>query len=465
MNVSRPVYWHEGLFLRPEHLQQQDLYYRNFTIDILRRQDPHFWGVRSLRISRAALNNQVIEVEQCELIFQDGTHVICPDNAIVGSRNISGKWNESGMPMPVWLGVRKIQTGKNNLSQADISGVSAGSGVMAAARYIVPETPTVTYDLFSDDKQAEIFYLDYKLELFTGDEAQAAVDYQLIKIAELHKSGNEVVISRQYMPPVLSVHSSDVLYELLRDVKEKLMSKARELSFFKQDKGLETGKSNSVESSSIIALLVLNRYSQQLHHLLETDAVMPWQIYGMLRQLAGELSTFSTQYNFSGDISDATLPAYAHENMMPCFKGTTSIIYDLLNDITAGPDYAAELLFDGTYYFANIKDCDIRENNSYYLHVSMQGDVNEVTECMHTRAKLSSREHLPLLLAHSLPGLVLEYEDSPPSNLPRSSGSVYFRLQTCGDSWDAVKKGLNTAVYFDVPPENIGISLMVVYGQ
>ena len=464
MNVSRPVYWHEGLFLRPEHLQQQDLYYKNYTSDFIRFNNPYFWGVRSLKILQTALNNQVVEIERCEVVFQDGTHIIYPDNAMVSCRNVSGQWDESGKPMSIWLGIREIQAGKNNITQTDIDETSTENSVMAAARYFVPEIPTVTYDLFSDDKQAEIFYLEHKLELFIGDEALEAVDYQLIKIAELCKAGSEIVISTQYIPPVLSIHSSKVLFKLLRDVKEQLMSKARELSLFKQDRDLESGKSNSVDPACFMALLVMNRYSQQIQHLLETQTVMPWQVYGMLRQLAGELSTFSTQYNLSGDVNDASLPAYEHENMMCCFRETTSVIHDLMKNIIAGPDYAAVLLFDGTYYCANIKDCDTRDNNSYYLRVSMHGETDEIIDCMHTRAKLSSREHLPLLLAHSLPGLVLEYDNSPPSNLPRSADSLYFRLQTCGDNWDAVKKGLNTAIYFDSPPENIKINLMVIYG-
>lgn len=464
MNVSRPVYWHEGLFLRPEHLQQQDLYHKNYTSDFIRMNNPYFWGVRSLNILQTALNNQVIEIERCEVIFQDGTHVIYPDNAMVASRNISGKWDESGKPMAVWLGLREIQTGKNNISQIDIDDTSSENSMVVAARYIVPEVPTVTYDLFSNDKQTEIFYLEHKLELFIGDEALEAVDYQLIKIAELCKAGSEIFISREYIPPVLSIHSSDVLFKMVRDVKEQLMSKARELSFFKQDKGLETDKSTLVDPVCFMALLVLNRYSQEFQHLFETQTAMPWQVYGMLRKFAGELSTFSTQYNLSDDVSNSALLAYEHKNMMCCFKETISVIHELMNDIIAGPDYAAVLLFDGTYYCANIKDCDIRGNNSYYLRVSMHGEINEVIECIHTRAKLSSREHLPLLLAHSLPGLVLEYDDSPPSNLPRSIDSLYFRLQTSGDSWDAITKGLNTAVYFDSPPENIKISLMVIYG-
>jgi len=464
MNVSRPVYWHEGLFLRPEHFQQQDLYYQHYTSGIVRMNNPYCWGVKSFTLLQSALNNQIVEVERCELVFQDGSHVICPDNAIAGRRNISGKWDESRKPLSIWLGLRKIQVGKSNISQDDINTATPGSCEMTATRFIAPETTATTYDLFSEEKQAEISYLQHNLQIFIGDEVLKAVDFQLIKIAELHKTDSETVISRQYIPPTLSVDSSDLLFELLRELKGQLMSKARELDLYKQDRGLDTNKSCSVDPIYFHALLVLNRYSQQFHHFLETGAVMPWLIYGVLRQLAGELSTFSKQYSYSDDGSDFGLPAYDHESIMHCFKETTLVINDLLRDIIAGPDYMTPLLFDGTYYCAHIKDCDTRRNNTYYLRVSMHEEINDVIEYMHARAKLSSKEQLPLLLAHSLPGVVLQYEDSPPINLPRSPDFIYFKLQACGENWDAVISGLNTSIYFDNPPDSIKIDLMVMYG-
>ena len=64
----------------------------------------------------------------------------------------------------------------------------------------------------------------------------------------------------------------------------------------------------------ILALRSVNRYVPLLHHYTETPNVHPWIIYAALRQLVGELSSFSERVNALREFSDydSRLSRYDH---------------------------------------------------------------------------------------------------------------------------------------------------------
>ena len=163
----------------------------------------------------------------------------------------------------------------------------------------------------------------------------------------------------QFIPPLLQVSASPVLSILLREVKEQLTARGRELALYKQDRGLENIALGARDMVYLLALLTLNRNIPLLHHLLDDGSTHPWQFYGVLRQIAGELSTFSTGHDVfgvAGTDKEDELPPYQHDNLGACFGAAVTLIVKLLDELTAGPDYLAPLLFDGTYYGADITE-------------------------------------------------------------------------------------------------------------
>jgi type VI secretion system protein ImpJ len=470
MNHVRPIYWHEGLFLRPQHFQQHDLFSQSYAYLQSAMLQPHAWGVRKLSLVQSALNNQIFEIDQFEAVFSDGSLVRFPGNARLPRRSIEGMWDVSGKPMSVYLGLRGIAPGRNN--------VAAESNVapderreadrLAAARFAVGASATMTADLFMEDKQDEVYFLDYNLEVFVDDEAAKAVDFQLIKVAELQRLGAEVKVLPQFIPPLMHVGASPVLGILLREIKEQLTARGRELALYKQDRGLENVAMGSRDMLYLLALLSLNRYIPLLHHWLDDMSAHPWQFYGVLRQLAGELSTFSAVHDVFGamgtDRSDE-LPPYQHDNLGACFGAAVTLIVRLLDELTAGPDFQAPLLFDGTYFGAEISERALQGANQYYLRVRSAEAPGTVMADLQSTAKISSRENLPILIARALPGVAAIYDESPPSQLPRTSDSLYFRLDHQSSAWDAIRNGANVAIYFDTVPAEADIELMVLYGK
>lgn len=464
---NRPIYWFEGLFLRPQHFQQQDLFHQAQLQSFTSIAVPYQWGINQISIVQSALNNQIFEIEKCSMIFPDGSCVSYPGNSQLNYRSFEGKWDNAGEPLPIYIGMRKLTYGDSNVATVG-EGDRPSDEVTATNRYWLAAKSTPTYDIYADRQQEGIQYLLYNLAIFFGDEATQASDFHLVKVAELERLGNEIRLSEKYAPPSLNVFGSSVLTKLMRDVKEQLTSRCRDLSLYKQELA-EGAAMGSRDIAYLFALNALNRFVPLIHHLTEIGHATPWDTYGLLRQIVGELSTLSTGINVFGANSqsnsaeDGLLP-YKHEDLWSCFKGATDKITMLLNELTSGPDYASYLAFDGTYYGTEIIDRAFQGNNRYFLRVGVENTSDHVIHDLQSTAKLSSREYLPIIIARALPGIGVNYLQTPPNELPRRQDSVYFELDHHGEAWNAIREGRNVAIYFDNPPADIDVEILVIYG-
>ncbi len=58
MDIQRPLYWHQGLFLQPQHFQLLDLFIQSLLTPFRQFMAPHFWGIGRIEIQRAGLGNR-----------------------------------------------------------------------------------------------------------------------------------------------------------------------------------------------------------------------------------------------------------------------------------------------------------------------------------------------------------------------------------------------------------------------
>jgi len=277
--------------------------------------------------------------------------------------------------------------------------------------------------------------------------------------------GEEIVMSPGFVPPCLTLSASEPLLKIVKEIRDQIASRSRQLEEFKRQRGIQNAQFGSRDMVYLLALRSLNRYVPILFHLIETRQVHPWSVYGHLRQLIGELSSFSEKINVMGepmDNSDTSLPVYDHRNLWECFSTAQLMIGRLLDEITAGPEYVIQLLYDGTYFTAEMRPVHFESRNRYYLVLRTEEEPKSVIQSIDTVVKLGSRERLPLLIARALPGVGLEHLPTPPQELPRRSYSIYFAVDSNCDQWTLIEKGNNIALYWDNAPEDLEVELMLV---
>jgi type VI secretion system protein ImpJ len=460
MNIHRPVFWHQGLFLQPQHFQLADLYHESLLIPVKKYLEPYFWGVGDMEIQKTALGNRRFDLLRGEFLFPDGTYTVFPGNAIIEARSFEEEWVEGGKPFTVLVGLKKWSEGNENVSVLPaLNNISK-----VTTRFVTTADPEPVRDLHHTGPSAQVKRLYHALKIFWESETDQLGDYLVLPVGQLVRTGEEIALAEDFVPPSLSISTSGSLSKIIKEIRDEVAARSHQLEEYKTQKGIHTAEFGARDMVYLLALRSLNRYVPILYHFTEARRVPPWIVYGILRQLIGELSSFSEQVTVLGELRDGEdrLPGYDHERLWECFASAQTVLVRLLGDITAGPEYIVQLLYDGTYYAADLLPAIFEGQNRFYLVFRTEEDPKAVIRSLETIAKLSSRERLPILIARALPGLGMNHLTIPPQELPRRAGCVYFQIDHHGDQWASVQKGRNIALYWDSAPEDLGIELMVV---
>ena len=460
MEFQRPLFWHQGLFLQPQHFQLLHLSFQSLLTPFYNFIEPHFWGIGELEIQKSALGIKSFSIIKGIFLFPDGTYAILPDNAIIEARSFNEAWVEGGKPFSVYVGIKKWNnTGENVTVLNKLENLSE-----VTTRFVTTHDPEEIKDLHSGGPVGQVKSLYYRLKIFWETERDQLGDHILIPVAQLERMGEEIKLSDQFVPPCLAISSSGTLFKLIKEIRDQIAARGYQLEEYKSQRGIQTAEFGSRDMVYLLALRSLNRYVPILFHFTEAMQVHPWTIYGALRQLIGELSSFSERVNVMGELTDRSriLPGYDHLSLWDCFSTAQILISQLLDDITAGPEYVIRLIYDGTYYAAELKPAIFESLNRFYLVFKTEEDPKFVIQSVVTIAKLSSREHLPILIARALPGIKVEHLAVPPQELPRRIRSVYFAVDHHSDLWPLIQKNNNIALYWDNAPEDLEIDLMVV---
>jgi type VI secretion system protein ImpJ len=460
MNMNRPLFWHQGLFLQPHHFQQADLYYQTLLTPYHRYIQPYLWGAGDLQIHEAALGNRSFSVASGKFLFPDHTYLSYPGNALIEDRSFDEDWVNGEKPLTVYLGLKKLnEVGENVTVLPMLENFSE-----VTTRFVTAEDAEETADLHQEGPPAEMKRLYYVLKIFWENEVDQLGDYVLIPLAQLIRSGEEIVLSEHFVPPSLTISVSGSLSKIVKEIRDQIASRGNQLEAYKRDRGIHTAEFGARDMVYLLALRSLNRYVPLLFHFTESGQVHPWTVYGVVRQLIGELSTFSEGVNAIGEIEGdiLQLPNYDHRRIWECFSSALALVTRLLDEITAGPEYMLQLVYDGTYFAAELTPKMFEGRNRHYLVFETEEDPHAVVQSIETISKLNTRETLPILIARALPGIELNHLQVPPQELPRRSQSLYFQIDHHSDQWAQVQKANNIAFYWDSAPEDLKVELMIV---
>lgn len=462
MISKKPLFWHQGLFLQPQHFQYLDLYYQSLLSPLLEYQHPYFWGIADMEVNETGLGNRTFELLRAEVLFQDGTAVSFPNNCVIQPRSFDEAWVEGERPFTVFLGLRKFISESQNVTVKsqldDVSGVTT--------RFVAPENVEEMADMHRSGPPAQVKRLHYVVKIFWENELEELSNYHLIPLAQLEREGTEITLSRKFIPPALSVSGSDELMRIIRDMRDQVTARCRQLEEYKSPREVQSTEFESGYMIFLLALRSLNRFVPILIHLTETPDIHPWAYYGVFRQLVGELSTFSDQLSATGELYDETrvLPPYDHKNLWACFSSVHSLVGNLLNRIIIGPEHIIRLKREGDSCTGEIPANAFDSRNAFYLVVRTNVDPEKVPENILTIAKLSSSEHMNTLISRALHGIKLEESLVPPPGLPRRPNSFYFKIDHYSTQWADVQRSHSITLYWDTAPEDLMADIVILRG-
>ncbi len=463
MNTKRPLFWHQGLFLQPQHFQYADAHHAWAATALDRGIHPNHWGVVELGINDERLSSGVLELERATFLFRDGTLVNVPDSAVIATRDFRSDWHPDEPGLQLYVGLKRLVDADANVTVVP----DRESATRAPTRYASLADSDPMPDLHQGKEgTVQVKTLHHVLRIFVEKELEEAEDYEILPLARLVRDGDAVELDPNYAPPALTMSSVPALLHILREIREQVVGRAHQLEEYKGPTAGASEFSPKVMRYRF-ALQVLGRYAPIIAHLSESPQVHPWEAYGILRQLVGELSAFSTDIDVLGTPvgHNEGMPAYDHQRAGTQFRDARMTIERLLNAITVGPEYIVGLEHTAYgRYEREIPRHFLDRRAQLYLALRTEAMSDELLDSFQNFAKIGAAHEVDLFVRRALPGLSTTYLTVRPESLPQRPNTHYFRLNQNDTLWEGVENTRTLTVLWDAAPDDLKIELIMVRG-
>ncbi len=456
-----PIYWHQGLFLQPQHFQITDRHLAEALGTLQTALRPWFWGATAVEVDEGALAAGRMEFSRLTLLFPDGFGLLAefPGNAVCAARQIPMDKIAPGEGLKVYAALRGVKPGESNVTVAETVEAMAS----AHTRWAVPAEPVNTPDFFDDGPAAQVRCLKKVLRIVFEHEVPDMGDYALLVLARLVREGDAVRLDPDFAPSCLTLAAAPTLITVVGELRDRVLGKVRQLEGYKNLSG--RGGDAAELTVLLMALRSLSRYAARLDHVLRGLAVSPWEAYGMLRELVAELSVFSLEVSALGESWDGgqLLPPYDHTELGFCFRTARDVAVRLVEAISAGPRWAARFVFKDPYWTVEIPQHVLAEGGEYWLVLSSEkGALEAMRASAQKLLKLSATSGMSSLLVRAVPGIPLGFSETPPAGLPRMPGALYFRIGADSPQWNEVVSSQSLSIYWDEAPADLDARLAVL---
>lgn len=433
MSWYSKVLWSEGLFLRPQHLQQQDRHHEWWVEARARSLGSHFWGFFALELDAPALLSGQLALDSARGVLPDGTPFDFPaTDEAPGALEVPAGLHDA-------LVYLTLPLRRPDSLEAVRPEQPAG---LARYRYadeaVIDSTGSATAP-----EPLEIGQPNLRLAL----EPQAGDDVVRLAVARIveRRPDNSLVLDRNFIPPLLSCRASPLLWGWLRELNGRLAQRGQALAA----RLGQPGQGGIAEIADFILLLTINRHQPLLEHLADLSQLHPERSFSALLALHGELATLASQ-----ERRPLSLPPYQHDALEACFV-------PLLRELRLGlaslqePQAIPIELKDHQQgrYVGLIPDHSLLRQASFVLAVKAQLAGETLRTRFPAQAKLGPVERIRDIVNLQLPGLRLSPLPVAPRQLPYHAGFSYFGLEQSGELWQQLESsgGLGLYITGDYP--------------
>lgn len=259
MSVYNRVIWSEGLFLQPQHFQQQDRYLERYVETRCQSLHAYSWGFTEIEIERDFLSIGKFGVRRLAGVFPDGTPFRLPDDGPV--------------PEPIDIGPQvrdQILNLAVPLRRAGELDVDRTGDTDQLARQSIVELHA--RDATSNDGNAallEVAALRTRF-LMAGDITQAYASIPLAHVIE-RRPDNQIVLSDNFIPTVLHGATSSRLASISTELLGLFHQRGDALG----GRVAATGRGAAAEFADFLTLQTVNRYEPLLAHFADSGRVHP----------------------------------------------------------------------------------------------------------------------------------------------------------------------------------------------
>lgn len=445
MNQYSKPFWGEGLFLCPQHFQQQDAYHETRLHEVSRIIQPFLWGLRSARFDLNSLNSGSLRAVELSVVFPDGELYSAPYKDELPSPLSLDKLPSGTQKTTIYLALPLLKDHGRNCTNdpADLS-----------SRYVVNNLSIS--DTFSESANADVAFLYKAVRLVTSEQPLDA--YVTVPLARLKRtSTGNFEFENTFIPPLINLSASEHLLSQLRALLDALQARADILYALFSRPNESIVEFRSGDMASFWLLHSINAAFATLNHFYRHPSATPEQLHIELSRIAGALLSFSTTYTLQD------LPTYQHEQPNISFDKLFKIINSQINTVFS-ENYMVISLKENkpSYYTGNLEAQLLSKGIAVYLAIQADLSATELIEKIPQLLKIGSPEDVENIVLSALPGIRLTHATQIPAAIPVKPKSTYFLLETSGTLYERLLQANAITIYAPKGIPNLEIELMAI---
>jgi type VI secretion system protein ImpJ len=445
MTQNNKVVWSEGLFLRPQHLQQQERYLERFVELRSGSLRPYAWGFAELEIEPDLLAVGKLGIRRARGVFPDGTPFSMPgDDPLPPALDIDPNWRDQTVFLTLPL---------RSPSQPDSGRPDAPAEKLF--RYRVREAEVGDASGSMDGTALlEVGGLSSRL-LPQSQPLEGLSQMPVARVLEC-RSDRRVQLDEAFMPSVISCQAAPRLSTFLVELLGLLHQRGEALA----SRVALTDRGGAAEIADFLLLQVVNRYQPLIAHWSGAPVLHPEDLYRVLLEMAGELATFTAP----GKRASA-FPPYRQEALRESFE---PVILALRNSLSAVMEQTATPipLQQRKYgvWVAVVPDLGLLDSAAFVLAAKADQKAEDLRRQLPAQSKIGPVEKIRDLVNLQLPGIAVSPMAVAPRQIPYHSGYLYFEFDKNSVMWRALKTSGGIAFHFGSEFAGLDLQLWAIRG-
>ncbi|MCL9781347.1 type VI secretion system baseplate subunit TssK [Vibrio sp. S4M6] len=417
MSAHNRIVWNEGLFIKPQHFQQQQRYLEHLIDERVNSVGHYLYGLTELSLNLDHLSFGRISIERARGVMPDGSVFNIPQEDLVQNALDIVDNTQANQIVYLAIPLRSDSIREIGWSEEETSRYKA---IRHEAR-----------DVHS--RQGDSCMIDVspaQLRLVLEQEDRSAYAYIAIARIVEKRPGGSLVLDDSFIPCHLNIHSVPMLKQFVSEIAGLMRERAKNIA----QRIDSPNQSGVADVADFMLLQSLNKMQPRLLHMANCRSVHPESLYRELISICGELATFTDESRVSAEFT-----SYDHELPHRCFTPVISMLRQSLS-IVLEPKAVSIQLHQRKYglIVAPIQDPQLIQEGEFILAVRARMPLEELRKLFVQQTKIASVEKIRDLISLQLPGIPLNTLPVAPRQLPYHAGYTYFQLDKTSQAWNMV---------------------------
>ena len=402
------VVWKEGLFLRPQHFQQNERYFSYELSQRTKELIPHAWGLFDLEIDNHYLSLGKIVLKSASGVLPDGT--LFEVDSSLDSLNLDISAEDNLKAFYLALPITMPKNDEVHFSnQRNILTRSIGKNL-----------ENISNSNSGENSHSDILVSQYNFKILLEEDINEG--YTAIKLGNIGDVGTSggLTLDTNYIPTYLHLHQAKDLLVKLKELVNTLKYRTEKLAEKLSDSSVQ-----STELGDYLMLQLLNKTQSRLYYYMTQDRIHPADMFLELSSLASELAVFMKKEKKL--LEEFT---YNHKNQGESFNILLKELENMLSMVLEQNSIALPIQKQKYgIYTAKISEKSMVTSSSFILAIKADMDSDKLKKLLLANLKIGSIETIRDLVNYHLAGFKLKSLASAPRQIPYKVNYLYFQLE------------------------------------